>query len=165
MLFSLVAVPVARAATQEEIEEARRKGIEHLKSQQNEDGSWEFPGHPVGITALCTIALVENGVPISDPVVQKGYQYILNNTQDLTQTYDLALAIVLLSKLDARANRRMIRILAGRLLAGQLSSGGWSYSCPKEAAALSGPRQRRRKLKPGGGDNSNTQFAPLDDVV
>ena len=60
------------APNESQITQARLKGIEFLKSKQLDDGSWEFPAHEVGITALCTLALLENGVPQSDSVIDKG---------------------------------------------------------------------------------------------
>ena len=160
VIFGLTA-GIQAAPSAKAVNDARLKGLEHLKAEQRPDGSWEFKGHPVGITALCTIALIENGTPVSNPVVQKGYQFVVANTEDLTETYDMALAIILLSKIDARANRKTIYLLAGRLVAGQLTSGGWSYSCPKTAASVVSGSKRKVTLKPGEGDNSCTQFAVL----
>lgn len=150
------------APTESEITEARLKGVEFLKSKQLDDGSWEFPAHEVGITALCTLALLENGVPQSDPVIEKGHRFVRKSTKELGSTYDIALSIVLLSRLDEYGNKQTIRDLGARLIAGQNTGGGWSYTCPAKitSSILSNP-ETRPKPPEGVGDNSCTQFAVL----
>lgn len=152
---------VCQAQSESEILQARQRGVEFLKSKQTKDGNWEFTGHEVGITALCTIALIENGVPLTDPVVQKGYQYIQKNYRGQKNTYDLALSVVLLSRLGDRRDRPLIRTLAARLVAGQLESGGWTYTCPTVEPEVLDDPTRLPKPKEGFGDNSCTQFAVL----
>ena len=145
-----------------QIAQARAKGVEFLKSKQLDEGSWEFTGHEVGITALCTLALLENGVPQSDPVIEKGHRYVKKNTKELGSTYDIALAIVILSRLDEYGNKQMIRDLGARLIAGQNTGGGWSYTCPaKVTASILVNPESRPKPPEGVGDNSCTQFAVL----
>ncbi len=143
------------------IEQSRHKGMDYLKSQQQEDGSWEFDGHQVGITALCTLALLENGVPETDPIIEKGMRYLRKNTKELTSTYDLALTVLLLSRTGNKSDKKLIRNLSARLVAGQCTSGGWTYSCPKVSSLIfSNPKLRPKPTK-SPGDNSCTQFAVL----
>ncbi len=150
-----------QAQTDQEVTASRLKGIEFLKSQQKEDGSWEYEGHPVGITALCTLALLENGVPVNDPLIQKGRLFVLKESEKLKSTYDLALATLLLSRIGDREDKSMIRKYAARLIAGQMTTGGWSYNCPlASSSSLNNPRARP-KLGTSPGDNSCTQFAVL----
>ncbi len=150
-----------QAQTDKEVTASRLKGIEFLKSQQKDDGSWEYEGHPVGITALCTLALLENGVPVNDPQIQKGRLFVLKESEKLKSTYDIALGTLLLSRIGQREDKSMIRKYAARLIAGQTTTGGWSYSCP--LASPSSLNQPRSRIKPGTspGDNSCTQFAVL----
>ncbi|QDU50141.1 prenyltransferase/squalene oxidase repeat-containing protein [Gimesia panareensis] len=158
---SLISASTLQAQTDQEVTASRLKGIEFLKSQQQEDGSWEFEGHPVGITALCTLALLENGIPVSDSVIQKGRAFVVKESEKLNSTYDLALAILLLSRIGDREDKLLIRRFAARLIAGQSTTGGWSYTCPLAAASsLNNPRGRL-KLGTSPGDNSCTQFAVL----
>jgi hypothetical protein len=157
------AVP-AYGQSDEEIAAARARGVKYLKQKQKGDGSWEFGGHDLGITALCTIALIENGVPLNDTELQKGYEYVKKNTIKLKNTYDLSLAIVLLSRFGDRRDRPLIKALAARLIAGQMDSGGWHYECP--VAGIDPEKILRDpstgpKPKEGYGDNSCTQFAVL----
>ncbi len=151
----------AVAAPEEAIKASREKAIEFLKSKQIKDGSWEFKGHEVGITALCTIALIENGVPLNDPVIQKGYDYVRENSLQLKSTYDISLSVVLLSRVGDRRDRPRIKALAARLIAGQLQSGGWTYTCPLADPDVITDRTKLPAQKEGFGDNSCTQFAVL----
>lgn len=154
----------AFAQSDEAITAARARGVQFLKQKQKGDGTWEFAGHNVGITALCTIALIENGVPLTDSSVQKGYEYVKKNCTKLKNTYDLSLVVVLLSRFGDRRDKPQIKTLAARLIAGQMDSGGWHYECPGQELDVekvlrdpsTGP-----KPKEGYGDNSCTQFAVL----
>jgi hypothetical protein len=150
----------AHAATEAEIEQARLKGLEFIKGQQNTDGSWEYASYKTGITALCTLALIENGIPTSDPIVDKGYRYVKKQVGDVKNTYEVALSILLLARVGDRQDKTTIRTLGARLLAGQNRAGGWGYSCPTvEANALSDVKKLDRQ--DGFGDNSCTQFGVL----
>lgn len=162
LLLSLVTGPSGlQAQTNEEVTASRLKGIEFLKSQQQDNGSWEFEGHDVGITALCTLALLENGVPVNDPIIEKGRAFVIEQSEKLKSTYDLSLAVLLLSRIGDREDRALIRRFAARLIAGQTTTGGWSYTCPLvSASTLNNPRSRP-KLGTSPGDNSCTQFAVL----
>ncbi|MCX7419034.1 MAG: hypothetical protein NT013_05790 [Planctomycetia bacterium] len=155
-------VLVAQSVDDSKLTEARLKGVEFLKSKQLSDGNWEFPGHDVGITSLCTLALVENGVSQFDPMIEKGHRYVKKNTKELGSTYDISLAIVLLSRLDEHSNKSVIRDLGARLIAGQNTAGGWTYTCPAKVTSsiLTNP-ETRPKPPEGFGDNSCTQLAVL----
>ncbi len=86
-----------------------------------------------------------------------------------TQTYDLALAILFLARVQAEPRGpedRLIQRLAGRLAAGEQGR-MWSYTVPLESVEDDErPRPRGRSRDPSArpvevGDNSNTQFALL----
>jgi hypothetical protein len=154
----------ACAQSDEQISEARARGVKYLKERQKGDGSWEFSGHDVGITALCTIALIENGVPLNDSSVQKGYEYVKKNSNKLKNTYDLSLVIVLFSRFGDRRDKPLIKSYAARLIAGQMESGGWHYECPGpeiDAEKILRDPSAVPRPKEGYGDNSCTQFAVL----
>jgi hypothetical protein len=162
-LAGSTAAPVS-AQSDERIAEARARGVKYLKERQKGDGSWEFSGHDVGITALCTIALIENGVPLNDSSVQKGYEYVKKNSNKLKNTYDLSLVIVLYSRFGDRRDRPLIKSYAARLIAGQMESGGWHYECPGpeiDAEKILRDPTAVPKPKEGYGDNSCTQFAVM----
>src|SRR5262245_11109493 len=154
----------AYAQSDEEIAAARARGVKYLKERQKKDGSWDFSGHDVGITTLCTIALIENGVPLNDSSVQKGYEYVKKNSNKLKNTYDLSLVIVLFSRFGDRRDKPLIKSYAARLIAGQMESGGWHYECPGpeiDAEKILRDPSTGPKPKEGYGDNSCTQFAVL----
>ena len=167
LLSFLLAAPepsFAQGPSEEQITKGRERGVEFLKQKQKSDGSWEFKDHDVGITALCTIALIENGVSPTDPVVQRGYEFVKKGTTSLKNTYDLALVTVMLTRIGDRRDRPQIKTLAARLIAGQMDSGGWHYTCPgQELDAEKALRDAGSLPKPkeGFGDNSCTQFAVL----
>lgn len=149
------------AQTAQEVESARQKGMEYLKGEQYDDGSWDFEGHEVGITSLCAMALIENGVSVSDPIIDKAHRFVQKEMEDEKGTYDIALAILFLSRVGDRDNRPKIRDLAARLIAGQTVEGGWGYTCPLASSGILSNPDDKPKLQPGVGDNSCTQFAVL----
>ena len=149
------------AQTKPEIEAARLKGMEFIKSEQYDDGSWEFEGHDVGITSLCAMALIENGMPVSDPLIDKAHRFVQKEMEAEKSTYDIALAILFLSRVGDRDNRSKIRDLAARLIAGQNEEGGWGYACPLANAGILSNPDTKPKPQAGVGDNSCTQFAVL----
>lgn len=150
----------AIAATEAEVEAARVKGMEYLKSQQLTDGSWEFASYKTGITALATLSLIENGMPVTDPVIDKGYRFVKRQSDDVKNTYEVALSVLLLARVGDRLDRSTIRMLGARLLAGQNKGGGWGYTCPAvDASVLSNLKKLERT--DGLGDNSCTQFGVL----
>jgi hypothetical protein len=163
-VLTLATAAFAEGPTEEEITKSRERGIQFLKLKQKPDGSWDFAGHDIGITALCTIALIENGMPVTDPVIQRGYEFVKKGTANLKNTYDLALVATLLSRVGDRRDRPQIKALAARLIAGQMDSGGWHYNCPGQeldAEKVLRDPSALPKPKEGFGDNSCTQFAVL----
>lgn len=164
MLLSamLLMIPATSwAQTVDEIEESRLLGLKYIQSEQLEDGSWGYEGHPVGITALCALALIENGVSVSDITIERAHRYVIRNHDELRNTYDLALSILLIDRIGDREDREVVRTLACRLICGQNTEGGWSYTCPKVPANLLTNKNDRPDPPEGPGDNSCTQFAVL----
>ena len=164
LLVAIVAIPLNSpccAQTATAIESARLKGVEYLKSEQYDDGSWELDGHEVGITALCALALIENGVPITDEVIEKANRFVNKGFEEEQGTDNIAMAILFLSRVGDRDSRPHIRDLAARLIAGQNVEGGWGDTCPLVNAGILSNPEERPKLQPGVGDNRYTQFAVL----
>lgn len=64
----------------EDLAKAREKGINFLKSSQAAGGYWTSPDVP-GITAIVVYSLMVNGVPTSDPVVDKALTQIMKYSQ------------------------------------------------------------------------------------
>jgi hypothetical protein len=113
-------------------------------------GGWsERPLHLGGVSALCTLALLESGEPVDSPAVQAALSY-LRGLGEPTSTYSAALQIMVFCAADAKQDRPLIRRNAEWLERAQIrgaGGGGWSYT----QRVASGAR----------GDNSNAQFAML----
>lgn len=121
---------VVSAARQREIDGAIAKGMAYLKDAQLPTGTWAFDSNrPMGTAALVTLALLECGMPSTDPCVVSAANYVRKNWGQNTATYEISLAILLMDKLGEKKDVPAIKALALRLLHGQNSVGGWSYNC------------------------------------
>jgi hypothetical protein len=149
LLFVTAATPVRAQITDREVRQAISKGVEFLKRQQDPArGGWpEYSAHPGGLSALCTLALLNAGVEPSDPAIQRALTY-LRSFDRPEMTYSVALRTMVFCAAEPHKDRLIIRRNVKWLEALQLTKGNrkgtWSYS----------DRQ-------GQGDNSNTQFAML----
>ena len=143
-----VSTPILRAdISPQEVRESISKAVAYLKQQQHNGGSWnEFPGHPGGVTALCTLALLNSGVEPDDPHIQKALQYL--RKMQPKATYVAALSTMVLCKAGYATDRGLIGRHVGWLQATQVQDGpmkgAWSYPYTQSS-----------------GDNSNSQFALL----
>jgi hypothetical protein len=128
----VVAPPTTAAGvTAKGVDAAISRGVAYLKGHQSPDGSWNSNNlHPVGYASLAGLTLLECQVPANEPVVQKAAQFVRGNLANLNQTYELTTALLFLDRLGDSKDRVVIQGIALRLLAGQNSSGGWSYNCP-----------------------------------
>jgi hypothetical protein len=134
---------------QAKVDKAIEKAVAYLKREQTEESGW--PGffgklYPLGNSLLITYALLEADVPRDDPVIQKTAKYIRDRLGDNDRTYELSLGILFLDRLGNPADKELIQTLALRLIAGQHSTGGWSYFCP--AAKPLGIRDGRSNRSP-----------------
>lgn len=76
-----VFVPMVSAAeSSEALKTVREKAINYLRTSQADDGSWTSPMAP-GLTGLVVTSLMENGVPVSDPAVQKALKHLVSHVQ------------------------------------------------------------------------------------
>lgn len=135
------------AVTPEEVRQSIQAGVKYIKSRQTDDGSWPDTSQPGGITALATLALIQAQVPLKDPSVAGGLEYLKRVRNEYT--YTVALKIAVFAQADPVKYRDEIEDGAKFLRESQLASGQWTY----------GPADPRRSM--GLGDNSNTQFALL----
>ena len=145
----LTSVAAARAeVTTEQVNRAIDRGIAHLKSTQTRTGAWkggskEWGG---GDSALATLAMLNSGVAIDDPAMQKALIYV--RSIKTRWTYTTALQTMVLcnaepidDKLKIAENVKWLQRTQARAGAGQ---GGWGYSSQR-----------------GSPDPSNSQFAML----
>lgn len=151
LVVAIVAVvtPAHAEITAEQVQQAMQRGVAYLKSQQmRPNGNWpERPGFRGGLTALCTLALLECGEPVDSPAIQKALSY-LRSLEELRDTYSVATQIMAFAAAEPRKDIPQIRRRAEWLVRAQIPdgdrAGAWSYFA-----------------KHSGGDNSNSQFAVL----
>jgi hypothetical protein len=132
--------------TAEQVRKAIDRGVSYLLSQQLNSGGWtDGLGQPGGISALCTLALLNAGVDPGEEKMQKSLSHLRRVKPDWTYVVSLQTMVF------ARASPELDRVLIGRnvkwlentQIAEGPSKGAWSY-----------PGR-------GAGDNSNAQFALL----
>jgi Domain of unknown function (DUF4159)/Squalene-hopene cyclase C-terminal domain len=145
----VLVVPVVRDARAEITAEAVRKSIDlavaYLKREQSKDGNWpDQPGMPGGITALCTLALLNAGVPADDPQIQSALAYLRRIKPK--HTYMAALQTMVFAAAEPNRDgpmiQRNVKWLEDHQNRDGEHKGGWGYP-------------------DGPSDNSNTQFALL----
>src|SRR4051812_14142271 len=89
----LTVIPAARGdITAEEVRESIKRAVDYLKSQQDKGrGNWtEYTAgvaQPGGVTALCTLAMLNAGVEVKDPAIQKALSYLRNKLDPPKTTY------------------------------------------------------------------------------
>src|SRR4029078_9913059 len=82
-------------------------GVGFLRREQLPRGNWtEFPGYDGGVTALCTLALLNSGLPADDPAVKQALNYLRGLVLD--KTYSVALQTMVLCAATPKDD--MIRI-------------------------------------------------------
>ncbi|MEX0612302.1 MAG: DUF4159 domain-containing protein, partial [Pirellulales bacterium] len=125
---------------------AIERGVAYLKREQTSRGRWDekMTGYEGGVTALCTLALLNSGLGVDDPAVRQALAYL--RTLELDKTYTVSLQTMVLAaaapKKDMLLIRRNVRWLEQHQIKEGQRKGAWSYPGP-------------------GGDNSNSQFAVL----
>jgi hypothetical protein len=186
-IASLWRAGLSSGADAASIDRTVSRGVRFLESQQERStGLWAFNEDRVGASALAGLTLLECGVPASNEQLQHATRALRLASVSLTKTYSIALAIIYFNRLGEATDEPLVQSLALRLLAGQTSSGGWSYDCPGPAPSeqqkllrlitnrrsTGGPsreppldfQQQVQSLpgpQAGPSDNSNTKFATL----
>jgi len=148
----VAASPAARAeVTAAQVNAAITRGVAFLEKQQKPDGGWtEHTSEPEGgLTALCTLALLNSGRTPADPSVKRALEY-LERRGDPDKTYSASLMIMAFAQADPKRYLLRITSIARKLEGHQMrdgkSKGGWTYTRPGGTSSA---------------DNSNTQFAML----
>ena len=149
LLCMIVASATPQAEAQisaEKVNRAIKSGILFLKNHQKFNGDFAtYQAEPGGACALCTLALLNAGVPKDDPVIVKALRYL--RTIGPNRTYATSLRTMVFCKVDPDAFRPVIREHVKWLVGVQHtrgpSEGGWGYS------------------RGGMADNSNSQYALL----
>ncbi len=119
-------------ADQARVDQAIDRGVAFLLGSQQPTGTWALPNgpHQIGYAALPGLTLLECGVPPSDLAIQRVARFVRSKASSMDQTYELALSILFLDRLNNPDDEKLIQQLSLRLIAGQSPTGGWSYKCP-----------------------------------
>jgi hypothetical protein len=134
--------------TAAKVRAAIEKGVIFLKSSQNQNGSWaEFTGYPGGVTALCTLALLNAGVPVEDEQMRRALDYIRTLPPDTT--YVTSLQTMVLCMAEPKKDLLLIR-----------RNANWLEDLQNKEGDRKGAWSYRTDMR-GGGDPSNSQFALL----
>ena len=110
LLTLSVAVPLAGAAppSPSEVEAARQRGVDFLRTTQDDDGGWTSR-ESLGISAIVAVALQDSGLPADAPAVRKALDYVaasakpdggLYSEGSTHRNYETALALMALSRVD-----------------------------------------------------------------
>ncbi|MEN6450168.1 MAG: DUF4159 domain-containing protein [Thermoguttaceae bacterium] len=145
-LVGLFVGTVRAEVTAEQVRKAIDRGVGYIKTQQQPNGAWpDMLGMPGGISALCTLALLNSGVEPDDPAMQKA----LDNLRRVQpqRTYVVALQTMVFARATPQRDRSLIErnvkwIESTQIVEGEYK-GAWTYPGI------------------GDGDNSNSQFALL----
>ncbi len=143
--------PARADVTAEQVREAIDRAVAYLKRQQKPNGSFHPPyeGQRGGVTALCTLALLNAGVEPDEEHVRRALDYLEKIRPE--KTYVVSLQTMVFAKADPQRYRSLIARNVAWLESTQIKQGNgrlgaWSYP---------GPGLGR------GGDPSNSQFALL----
>lgn len=130
------------------VQRAIDRGIAYLRKTQGQKGGWdEYPGQSCGLSALCTLALLNAGVPREDPAIVRAVSYL--RAFKPRQTYSASLQTLVYCQLGAAGDLPRIHdnvdwLVAQQKRTGEGKVGSWDYGS-----------------NTGSGDPSNTQFALL----
>ncbi len=131
LLLSLTVGEPVRAAD-DKIDPAVKKGAEYLDAQFGKGVVATGNQHGTGGVALAGMALLEAGNKADSPGLSNIIKGMNAEALALTQTYEVALAILFYDKLADKTGDKsyegIIQVLGVRLYAGMTASGGWGYS-------------------------------------
>jgi hypothetical protein len=180
LLCSLALGPLAAAADdrpdrraapklQVQINRAIQRGVAYLTKSQGKAGCWRYSRDTGtgGLTALALYALAASRVAPDDPTIVKGLSWTEKHRQPFQEggghsTYSASLLVLALTRIDPKAHKQRIDILAERIWRSQLPSDMWTYSLRAQERTRSTKKKRKdSRAWHGGGDNSNSQFAVL----
>ena len=131
------------------------KGVAYLKSIQKQDGSWDdYTGYSGGVSCLCSLALLNCGVPLDDPQMRRALDFVRRLPPEKTYVVSLQTMVLCLAEptKDLLLIRRNVQWLEDlqidprNPLNQDSRKGAWSYM---------------PEFRGSGGDPSNSQFALL----
>ena len=104
-------------------------GIKYLLAEQNPNGSWSpYPRQPGGVTALCTLALLNSGVEPNNAEIKRALSFLRKiELNKLSQTYNVSLQTMALCAGEPRDDLAKIQKNVNWLESIQQPEGQWSY--------------------------------------
>jgi hypothetical protein len=137
-----------------QVREAIDRGVQYLRNVEKGRGDWEVHGgerlaRPGGWTSLAMLALLNCGVKVEDPMIQRGLKYLRGLPPK--HTYVVGLQTMVFAAARQEKDLELIQRNVDWLVKAMVYNGGrfmgWTYSDDKKF----GPTA----------DNSNTQYALL----
>ena len=114
-LMAMVAVmgirlPATAQVTDKDVRQAIERGVEFLKENQDKTrGGWrEIEVYPGGLSALCTLALLESGLEPDDPAVAQALDYLRSFGKPDT-VYSVSLRTMVLCAAEPKKDLLTIR--------------------------------------------------------
>ena len=148
-VFQIVGPPARADITADQVRQSIERAIGYLKREQRDDGNgggaWpDWQTNAGGMTSLCTLALLNAGVPTSDETIQRALRHLRGLPPEWTYAAALQTMVFCAAEPEADAVniQRLVRWFESTQIKSGPNRGAWSY-----------PRAM--------GDNSNTQFAML----
>ena len=136
--------PSRRDPLVDQVKRAIDEGVAYLRDLEHGRGRWdEFSGRST--TGLVLLALLNAGVPPTDPLIQRGLKTLRDEKN--SQTYLVALRTMVFARVGQAEDRQQIQTNVDWLVNAR-SNSGWSYG------VLEGKSDKIT-------DNSNTQYALL----
>ena len=120
------------------VSQSAKRGVVFLRKHQTPEGAWHHVGQQpnvplteetIGTTALCALALLENGVDSDDPALVKATWLLRGRVKELTSTHAIALSLQFLDRMT-REDDGTLRMLGAKLLQGQHRNDIWGAHCP-----------------------------------
>lgn len=160
----VVVLGLASPATAED--DARTKaidrGVQFLKGLHKKSANYDGGSYKFGSAALCGLALLESGVPPSDPVIQNITDYVRRHALPQDKVYEMSLGIMYLDRLGDRADQPVIQYLAVGLLGSQSVRGMWSYTGADPLAEAEAVRIRKAIYEDNRLQTPNVKDKPAD---
>ena len=118
-------LPISASVSAAKVDAAIQRGVAWFREHP---GEWLTGDHSLGRIALPGLALLESGVAPDDPQIQSAAERVRKLAPSHMATYEISLAILFLDRLGDPADESLIQRLGARLIAGQTTTYGWSYT-------------------------------------
>lgn len=110
------------------IDQAVERGVAFLKNLHKNGINQANNTYEGGQIILAGLAMIEGGVPISDPVIVNITKFVREQSFTMNKTYQTSLAIMYLDRVGDPKDIPLIQMMGVRLVVGQSPGGGWTYN-------------------------------------